>query len=241
MINGKNSNKLWIVVPEENMTLLQFRKVLCDKMKCTYDDRMELSIEGYEFLETETVKILRDGDVLKCFIPGKKGKFTNTTGTQCKSLIRYSSRATQCDSANEEYPKPALVPEKATVSKSVATSSTGYRTTGRCGYLVSDALDTQTKHKFSKKTTTKSKVKISKKPDFDDSYAECHTSSSSNCDSGEDKYFSAHDSKRKKQLGESSSKRTAGNKTVNCDNAEIRVPPHLWRYYDNLGWSIYDT
>lgn len=130
--------------------MFEFRITICDSVNCDYDENLELSIGGCDVLAYKTVSILRDGDIVKCVVPCLKDKKTNTVGTQCKSMIKFSSRGTQCESDIEPLKsrsetlkqEPLPVSSKRKLKKRtrtvkvkdepVAKSSCGYRTTGSC-------------------------------------------------------------------------------------------------------------
>lgn len=71
LINGLNSKTFWLIVPDENMTMLDFRKVIFNHGKCEFDSKIILFLDGYEFLDEQTVKILHNDDTIRCFVQKK--------------------------------------------------------------------------------------------------------------------------------------------------------------------------
>lgn len=249
---GKTRKKFWIRVSNDQ-TMLEFRRTICKSVNCEFNNDLALSIDGYEFLSTETVTILRDNDILKCVVPCTKGKKTNSIGTQCKSMVKFSNRGIQCDSSSE-MSKPSTERchpetesnklEKSTVTgnettvdnKLISQSSSGYRTTGKTG---------QSKVKRKSNLNEKSAFVKRSHRHRHNSSSVMDTPSSSDTEYNEKKPVSVgtvnlRGNSQNCVCNASSSavtKDKCANKTVKCD--DVHVPPHLWHYYDKLGWSIY--
>lgn len=245
---GADHKKCWIRVPNDKQTMLEFRRTICASLNCKFDDGLTLSVDNYEFLPDETIDILRDGDTVKCVLLCKKNKKTNSIGTQCKSLIKYSSRGIQCEvevevkravtdvnktvTTDTECPKP--VKPEVPVSKKktdVATSSSGYRTVGKCGNLASDRP--VTKQQTKSKSRNKSPQCLSSVDNYESDSLE---------GSDQSYYFHPKPAKSKSKLKVKSESKTETVKetdsgAVNCASTTVR--PELWKYYDKLGWKIH--
>lgn len=236
----KNKTVKKYLVPIENhdLKISEFLQHVCQKLNCEYSNTMRVFVDDYEILVTESVEVLRDNDNVRISMV-RDGKRMESVGVQCKSMIRYSSHGIQCelDKHNVTLVKPVKVdPVESSVPTShkkekmvtnIASSSSGYRTVGKTGKLVSDCKPK--KRDSANKSPRRAPVRHESDADDSDNV------SSSSCSTDEDIQSRMQLIRDRGRGSNESENKPVCNDAVNyCPS----VPRHLWRYYHTLGWEI---